>query len=224
MQPLFFFPVAPATHKARQSDHAPEPLISSPKSPSNKEYHSPALSPSASSYKHHPTRNTTTSPGPASSYMVSPPTSKHQGLLSSWYIKLCHGWSFCCYWIYVTVFILCIWYRSSNSSFITTSKWTKTSCSTTNEPRYYISIINLLDVYSMRIRSKQRSFLIAWSSGMVSSSVPLLSSPIHSPMSKVSSAPSPSIEIAPHPTESKKRWVHPFFCCRNSILNVFKII
>ncbi|KAJ1400670.1 Serine-threonine/tyrosine-protein kinase, catalytic domain [Sesbania bispinosa] len=69
---------APVAQKARQLHHAPEPLTSSPKSPSNKENHFPALSPSISFYKHHHTRNVITSPAPASSYMVSPPTSKHQ--------------------------------------------------------------------------------------------------------------------------------------------------
>ncbi|GAU46007.1 hypothetical protein TSUD_401290 [Trifolium subterraneum] len=69
---------APSVHKARPLDHAPEPLISPPKSPFNKEDHSPASSPSRPFYKHHHTRNTITSPAPASSYFVSPPTSKHQ--------------------------------------------------------------------------------------------------------------------------------------------------
>ncbi|RDX79225.1 Receptor-like serine/threonine-protein kinase ALE2, partial [Mucuna pruriens] len=69
---------APAARKAREVHHAPEPLISSPKSPSNEVYHSPALSPSTSFDKHPHTREIITSPAPASSYMVSPPTSKHQ--------------------------------------------------------------------------------------------------------------------------------------------------
>ncbi|KAJ1433404.1 Serine-threonine/tyrosine-protein kinase, catalytic domain [Sesbania bispinosa] len=69
---------APAAQNATQLHHAPEPLTSSPKSPSNKENHFPALSPSISFYEHHHTRNVITSPAPASSYMVSPPTSKHQ--------------------------------------------------------------------------------------------------------------------------------------------------
>ncbi|CAJ2637985.1 unnamed protein product [Trifolium pratense] len=69
---------APSGHKARPLHHAPEPLISPPKSPFNKEDHSPASSPSTAFYKHHHTRNTITSPAPASSYFVSPPTSKHQ--------------------------------------------------------------------------------------------------------------------------------------------------
>ncbi|KAH1147576.1 hypothetical protein GLYMA_15G170000v4 [Glycine max] len=61
----------------RQFHHAPEPLISSPKSPFNKD-HPPASSPSTTFYKHHYTRNTVTSPAPASSHFVSPSTSKHQ--------------------------------------------------------------------------------------------------------------------------------------------------
>ncbi|CAL5184604.1 unnamed protein product [Lathyrus oleraceus] len=69
---------SPSEHKARPSHHAPEPLISPPKSPFNKEDHSPASSPSTAFYKHQRTRNTITSPAPASSYFVSPPTSKHQ--------------------------------------------------------------------------------------------------------------------------------------------------
>ncbi|XP_058753288.1 receptor-like serine/threonine-protein kinase ALE2 isoform X5 [Vicia villosa] len=71
-------PVQAPEHKARPSHHAPEPLISPPKSPFNKEDHSPAPSPSTAVYKHQPTRNTITSPAPASSYFVSSPTSKHQ--------------------------------------------------------------------------------------------------------------------------------------------------
>ncbi|XP_020226904.1 receptor-like serine/threonine-protein kinase ALE2 isoform X2 [Cajanus cajan] len=43
---------APAAQNAWQLHHAPEPLISPPKSPSNKEYHSPMMSPSTSFYKH----------------------------------------------------------------------------------------------------------------------------------------------------------------------------
>ncbi|CAJ2637984.1 unnamed protein product [Trifolium pratense] len=74
---------APSGHKARPLHHAPEPLISPPKSPFNKEDHSPASSPSTAFYKHHHTRNTITSPAPASSYFVSPPTSKHQGSADS---------------------------------------------------------------------------------------------------------------------------------------------
>ncbi|KAI5445837.1 hypothetical protein KIW84_013899 [Lathyrus oleraceus] len=69
---------SPSEHKARPSHHAPEPLISPPKSPFNKEDHSPASSPSTAFYKHQHTRNTITNPAPASSYFVSPPTSKHQ--------------------------------------------------------------------------------------------------------------------------------------------------
>ncbi|XP_004488045.1 uncharacterized protein [Cicer arietinum] len=60
---------APSEHKSRPLHHAPEPLISPPKSPINKEDHSPASLHS---------RNTITSPAPASSYFVSPPSSKHQ--------------------------------------------------------------------------------------------------------------------------------------------------
>ncbi|WJX28310.1 hypothetical protein P8452_17049 [Trifolium repens] len=73
---------APSVHKARPLHHAPEPLISPPKSPFNKD-HSPASSPSTAFYKHHHTRNTITNPAPASSYIVSPPTSKHQGSADS---------------------------------------------------------------------------------------------------------------------------------------------
>ncbi|KAL5098257.1 hypothetical protein RYX36_002584 [Vicia faba] len=73
---------APSEHKARPSHYAPEPLISPPKSPFNKEDHSPASSPSTAVYKHQHTRNTITRPAPASSpsitYFASPPTSKHQ--------------------------------------------------------------------------------------------------------------------------------------------------
>ncbi|XP_050919063.1 uncharacterized protein LOC127136544 isoform X4 [Lathyrus oleraceus] len=74
---------SPSEHKARPSHHAPEPLISPPKSPFNKEDHSPASSPSTAFYKHQHTRNTITNPAPASSYFVSPPTSKHQGSADS---------------------------------------------------------------------------------------------------------------------------------------------
>ncbi|XP_027368756.1 proline-rich extensin-like protein EPR1, partial [Abrus precatorius] len=73
---------APAAQKARQLHHAPDPLISSPKSPSNKEYHSPAFSPSTSFYSHPHTKEIINIPAPASSYVVSPLTSKHQGWLS----------------------------------------------------------------------------------------------------------------------------------------------
>ncbi|XP_024633155.1 receptor-like serine/threonine-protein kinase ALE2 isoform X4 [Medicago truncatula] len=69
---------APSVNKARPFHHAPEPLTSPPKSPFNKEDHSPASSPSTTFHKHQHTRNTITSPAPASSYFVSPPTSKHQ--------------------------------------------------------------------------------------------------------------------------------------------------
>lgn len=73
--------VAPSSaHKARQFHHAPEPPISSPESPFNKD-HPPASSPSTTFYKHHHTRNTVTSPAPASSHSISPSTSKHQGLV-----------------------------------------------------------------------------------------------------------------------------------------------
>ncbi|RDX84588.1 Receptor-like serine/threonine-protein kinase ALE2, partial [Mucuna pruriens] len=67
----------PSAHKARQFHLAPEPLISSPKSPFDKD-HPPASSPPTTFYNHHHTRNTITSPAPASSYSVSPSTSKHQ--------------------------------------------------------------------------------------------------------------------------------------------------
>jgi len=63
-------------------------LISSPKSSSNKEYHYPPLSPTSSFYKHPHTREIIGSPSPASSSMVSPPTSKHQGLLYTQLIKI----------------------------------------------------------------------------------------------------------------------------------------
>ncbi|KAH1232172.1 Receptor-like serine/threonine-protein kinase ALE2 [Glycine max] len=66
-----------SAHKARQFHHAPEPPISSPESPFNKD-HPPASSPSTTFYKHHHTRNTVTSPAPASSHSISPSTSKHQ--------------------------------------------------------------------------------------------------------------------------------------------------
>ncbi|XP_057430746.1 receptor-like serine/threonine-protein kinase ALE2 isoform X2 [Lotus japonicus] len=69
---------APTEHKARQFHHAPKPLTSSPKSPPNEEDHSPS-SPSTTYYKHHHSRKTIISPAPASSYLVSPPVSKHQG-------------------------------------------------------------------------------------------------------------------------------------------------
>ncbi|KAL2586804.1 hypothetical protein AAZX31_13G087300 [Glycine max] len=72
---------APVAQKARQLHHAPEPLISSPKSSSNKEYHYPPLSPTSSFYKHPHTREIIGSPSPASSSMVSPPTSKHQAAI-----------------------------------------------------------------------------------------------------------------------------------------------
>lgn len=78
---IFFSAVAPSEHKARPFRRAPEPLVSPPKSPFNKEEHSPASSPSTTFYKHHHTRNTITSPAPASSYLLSPRTSKHQGLV-----------------------------------------------------------------------------------------------------------------------------------------------
>ncbi|XP_058756140.1 receptor-like serine/threonine-protein kinase ALE2 [Vicia villosa] len=58
---------APAAQKARQLHHAPHPLTS---------FHSPALAPSISNYKHHHIRNIITIPAPASSYTVSPPISK----------------------------------------------------------------------------------------------------------------------------------------------------
>lgn len=78
-----YFPaVAPSTHRAmRHSNYAPAPSLLSPKSPLNRGYHSPASSPSTSFYKNHHTRNSITSPAPASSYLVSPPTSKQQGLV-----------------------------------------------------------------------------------------------------------------------------------------------
>jgi hypothetical protein len=43
--------------------------------------HSPALTPSASNYKHHHSRHIITIPAPASSYMVSPTISRPRGLL-----------------------------------------------------------------------------------------------------------------------------------------------
>ncbi|XP_027338913.1 receptor-like serine/threonine-protein kinase ALE2 isoform X2 [Abrus precatorius] len=67
---------APAAHKARQFQPVPEPLISSPKSPFNKEDHSPTSSHSTTVYKHHHARKTIPSLAPASTYLVSPPTSK----------------------------------------------------------------------------------------------------------------------------------------------------
>ncbi|WJX24181.1 hypothetical protein P8452_13317 [Trifolium repens] len=73
---------APSVDKTRPLHHAPEPLISPPISPFNKD-HSPASSPSTAFYKHHHTRKTIISPAPASSYFVSPPTSKHQGSADS---------------------------------------------------------------------------------------------------------------------------------------------
>ncbi|KAL2338720.1 hypothetical protein Fmac_013166 [Flemingia macrophylla] len=68
---------APAAQQGRMLHHAPEPLISPPKSHSNKEYRSPPLSPSTSFYKHPHTREIITSPAPARSYIISPPTSKN---------------------------------------------------------------------------------------------------------------------------------------------------
>nr|XP_027192576.1 receptor-like serine/threonine-protein kinase ALE2 isoform X2 [Cicer arietinum] len=64
---------APAAQKGRQLHLAPQSLTSPP---SNRENHSPALTPSVSNYKHHHTRNIITIPAPASSYMVSPPISR----------------------------------------------------------------------------------------------------------------------------------------------------
>ncbi|MED6216468.1 hypothetical protein PIB30_008168 [Stylosanthes scabra] len=65
---------APAAHKARQIDHAPEPKIP------NNEKHTPELPPSASSHEHHHWNTTTSSSAPPlpSPYMVSPLTSNHQ--------------------------------------------------------------------------------------------------------------------------------------------------
>ena len=81
--------LAPSTHKAmRHSDYAPAPSLLFPKSPLDKGYHSPASSPSTSFYKHYHTRNKITSPAPASSYLVSPPTSKEQGLI--FYLRYVH--------------------------------------------------------------------------------------------------------------------------------------
>ncbi|OIV97397.1 hypothetical protein TanjilG_17581 [Lupinus angustifolius] len=71
-----------AAHKARQFHHAPKPPISSPEPPINKEDHFPASSPSTTFHKDNHMRNRITSPAPASSYFVSPPTSKHQEQLS----------------------------------------------------------------------------------------------------------------------------------------------
>ena len=72
----------------RHSDYAPAPSLLFPKSPLDKGYHSPASSPSTSFYKHYHTRNKITSPAPASSYLVSPPTLKEQGLI--FYLRYVH--------------------------------------------------------------------------------------------------------------------------------------
>ncbi|KAF3439608.1 hypothetical protein FNV43_RR17886 [Rhamnella rubrinervis] len=64
----------------RHSNIAPAPLLLSPDSHNNGYHpHPPAPSPSLSFYKHHHTRNKSSSPAPASSYLVSPPTSRQQG-------------------------------------------------------------------------------------------------------------------------------------------------
>ncbi|KAF1870510.1 hypothetical protein Lal_00003716 [Lupinus albus] len=68
---------ANAAHKTRQFHHAPKPLISSPEPPINKD-HFPASSPSNTFHKDNHMTNIITSPAPASSYFISPPTSKHQ--------------------------------------------------------------------------------------------------------------------------------------------------
>lgn len=79
---MLFPAVAPSTHKdMSHSDYSPAPSILSPKSPLNKGYHSPAPPPTTSFYKHHHTRNKITSPAPTSSYPVSSPTTKQQGLI-----------------------------------------------------------------------------------------------------------------------------------------------
>ncbi|KAL1371863.1 hypothetical protein HN51_002068 [Arachis hypogaea] len=133
---------APAAHKARQIDHDHEPLTKTP----NKEKHTPALSPSASSLEHHHTRNTTASsaPPPPSPYMVSSSPSNHQG------------------------------------------KAIPPSLQPKSGERHHVSPpMNQ------------------------SSSIPSFSSPTHSPMTQVSSAPSSSIELAPHPTEMQAPFLPP---------------
>lgn len=67
---------APSTHKEmRHSNVAPVPSLPSPKSPINKEHHSPASSPSIPFHKQNHTRTKFNSPAPA----LSPPSSKQQG-------------------------------------------------------------------------------------------------------------------------------------------------
>lgn len=71
--------ISPSASTAmRRHGNPPVPSIAPP----NKGYNSPALSPSISFHKYQHTRNKRTSPAPASSYLISPPPSKQQGVIS----------------------------------------------------------------------------------------------------------------------------------------------
>lgn len=72
------FVVAPSIHNAMRHSNAPASL-STPQSPTNKGSQSPASSPSMSFSKHHRGRNKITGPAPASSYLIPPPSPRHQG-------------------------------------------------------------------------------------------------------------------------------------------------
>ncbi|XWS72184.1 hypothetical protein CRYUN_Cryun02cG0018400 [Craigia yunnanensis] len=63
----------------RHPGNSPVPSLA----PLNEGYNSPALSPSISFHKHQHTRNERTSPAPASTYQISPPPLKQQGLVIS---------------------------------------------------------------------------------------------------------------------------------------------
>lgn len=69
---------APSIHNAMRHSNAPASL-STPQSPTNKGSQSPASSPSMSFSKHHRGRNKITGPAPASSYLIPPPSPRHQG-------------------------------------------------------------------------------------------------------------------------------------------------
>lgn len=123
------------------SDYSPAPSILSPKSPLNKRYHPPAPPPTTSFYKHHHTRNKITSPAPASSYPVSPPTTKQQGLIFYLiYVQKIYLIYFVL-WdkIYCITFCFIIICRSGRLSSITSNKGTKALCSFSPEARYHNS-------------------------------------------------------------------------------------